>query len=237
MSVARSALLLANNGTILPTGPLKYLRLLQYETGAFPTVRLNYRWLPCFHCANPKCVTAANDGSIIKEPKYGAVLIDPNMATSPSLKTAAQACPYGCIAFDSDSPNSTAGKCTMCIDRVEMGLMPICVLSCSQRALDFDTMDNLKKKYGTSSDLQDLPPSSVTQPAVIFKAKPAKKTLVSYDSNAALTLMATRDPLPALYSNPSVVTTIPAGTVGRNKLNLNPANSAEFMTAYLDDEG
>ena len=38
----------------------------------------------------------------------------------------------------------------MCVDRLEKGLSPICVLSCSMRALEFGPIEELKKKYGNS---------------------------------------------------------------------------------------
>jgi len=40
----------------LPPGPLKYLRIYQYEKGSFPDVRLHTQWVPCYHCEKPACV-------------------------------------------------------------------------------------------------------------------------------------------------------------------------------------
>ena len=120
----------------IPPGQIRLLRLYQWETGSFPNVRIHTLFAPCYHCENPVCVAAAN-GAMFKEPKYGAVLIDPAKATSSDLNAAWEACPYGAISFDSDAPSATAYKCDMCIDRLEMGLFPSCVLVCPQRALDF----------------------------------------------------------------------------------------------------
>ncbi len=39
----------------------------------------------------------------------------------------------------------------MCLDRLEKGLNPICVLSCSLRALDFGPVDELRKKWGNQA--------------------------------------------------------------------------------------
>jgi len=39
-------------------------------------------------------------------------------------------------------------KCTMCIDRLEQGLKPICVLSCSMRALEFGPLEEITSRYG-----------------------------------------------------------------------------------------
>jgi anaerobic dimethyl sulfoxide reductase subunit B (iron-sulfur subunit) len=50
----------------------------------------------------------------------------------------------------------------MCIDRLEAGEMPICVLACSARALDFGPLSEMQERYGKSRDLEDLPNSKIT---------------------------------------------------------------------------
>ena len=219
----------------LPPGQIRLLRFYQWETGSFPNVRMHSLFAPCYHCLNPVCVDVA-DGALIKEGKYGAVLIDPDKATSGSLKDAWDACPYGAISFDSDAPNSKAYKCDMCVDRLEMGKLPACVMVCPVRALDFGVLTDLQKKYGSSMDLDGMPSSAVATPAVIFKPMNAKKVLVPYDANEALGLLAKRDPLPPLFSTPSDATDIPAGTISRDKLNMK-ASGDELMLRTMDDAG
>ncbi len=220
---------------MIPPGSSKWLRIFQWEKGTFPNVRVNTLFAPCYHCENPACVDAAN-GAMFKEPKYGAVLIDPAQAKSANVKAGWQACPYGAIAFDSNGPDSTASKCTMCIDRLDQGLKPVCVLSCSVRALDFDTMENLQKKYGASAALEDVPTNTALAPAVVFKSKAAKKTLVAYDAGKALQLMGQRPGgLPAVYSQVSDVTTIPSNMMNKNKLVLKPQTTEELMLRTQDD--
>ena len=150
-------------------GPVKWVRMFAWEKGSFPdTIRIHTLFAPCYHCENPVCVDAAN-GAMYKEDKYGAVLIDPDKAKSIDLRKANQACPYGAIQFDSDAMDATASKCTMCIDRLEQGMMPVCVNACPFRALDFGPLDTLLTKYGTNRDLEDVPSSATTTPSVIFK--------------------------------------------------------------------
>ncbi len=219
-------------------GPAKLLRMLEWETGAFPSTRLNFLFLTCFHCANPSCIDAAvkaGTPGIYKEPKYGAVLIDPTY--SKSLRAAAAACPYGAIVFDSDAADAVASKCDMCVARLEQNKKPACVMACNMRALDFDTMENLKAKYGSATALDGLPNSSLTTPSLVVKTKDPKKQLVPYDPAKVLALMAKRDPLPQIYSDPTQVTDLSSGLVGRSGPVIRPANSAELMKNSRSDEG
>ena len=188
----------------------------------------------CWHCENPVCVDAAN-GAMYKEEKYGAVLIDPDKATSTDLRKANEACPYGAISFESDAPNAKAFMCTMCIDKLEAGEKPVCVMGCSMRALDFDTMENLQKKYGTNRDLTDLPDSNIAMPAVIFKPRHVRKLHIPYDANKAIELWAKRDPLPPVFSSKADLE-VPPGISRHEKLNLKPKNIAELNLAVMDCE-
>jgi anaerobic dimethyl sulfoxide reductase subunit B (iron-sulfur subunit) len=220
---------------LLAPGPTKWLRIYEWETGTFPTPEINTLYAPCYHCQNPVCVAAAN-GAMFKEPKYGAVLIDPAQASNPSLRAASNACPYGAIVFDSDAPNANASKCTMCVDRLEQGLKPVCVLSCPMRALDFGPLNQLAQQYGTNAQLSGMPDPSTTDPAVVFKVKDARKQIVTLSSDSVLSLMGSRNPLPAVYTDSSTVTTITPGQVGRSKLNMKATNNEDMMSATSNDD-
>jgi anaerobic dimethyl sulfoxide reductase subunit B (iron-sulfur subunit) len=220
----------------LPAGPVKWARIFEWEKGTFPNVRLHFLFAPCYHCENPVCVDAAN-GAMYKEEKYGAVLIDPDKAKSIDLRKANEACPYGAIQFDSDAMDATASKCTMCIDRLEQGMIPICVETCRERALDFGPLDDMISKYGTNRDLEDVSSSATAMPAIIFKPHVVKKQLIPYDVNKALELLAKRDPLPPVFSSPSDATEIPVGMIGRDKPVFHPKNVQEAMRTTKNDEG
>jgi len=220
----------------IDAGPVKWLRIFETESGTFPTVSENILFVPCFHCENPICIPAAA-GAMFKEPKYGAVLIDPDLASSSNMVAAANACPYGAIVFDTDSP-ANASKCTMCIDRLEQGKLPNCVEACPMRALDFGPLATLQSTYNTTlADLQGLPASSQTQPATVFKPVQPKKQLVSYDVTTALTLFGARgNGLPAVYTSASALTPASSGVVGRSTLNLKPSSTDELMAATRNDD-
>jgi anaerobic dimethyl sulfoxide reductase subunit B (iron-sulfur subunit) len=220
-----------------PPGPVKWARMFEWEKGSFPNITLNYLFAPCYHCENPVCVDAAN-GAMYKEEKYGAVLIDPDKANSIDLRKAQEACPYGAIQFDSDAMDATASKCTMCIDRLEQGLKPVCAEGCMVRALDFDTLEELQKRYGTVRDMEELPDSNLAKPAVVFRLRPPRKQLVPYDASKALDLLRQRpEGLRPVFSANSDVTDIPEGLVGRSKLVMKATNVNEQLALTQHDEG
>ncbi len=219
----------------IPAGPVKLLRVFRWEKGTFPNPDLQVLATMCYHCANPVCIPAAN-GAMMKEPKYGAVLIDPAQANSPSLRDAFDACPYGAISFDSDSSTANAYKCNMCIDRLEQGLMPVCVMSCPSRALDFGPIADLQSKYGTTlAQLEDMPDPSITHPSAVFKPAPQKIQLVPYDVPTALSLLAARGSLPPVMQDTSNVTN--TSGVATNTLIMKAANVAQAMATTKDDMG
>ncbi len=219
----------------LPPGPLKYLRIYQHEKGTFPQVRLQVHWIPCYHCEEPACVGSCPTGAIYKEESYGAVIV--NKEECIGCRECYNACPYGAPVFESDEAGVEAQKCDMCIDRLVRGEMPVCVLSCPLRALDFGPLRTLGEKYGNSRDLQDLPESSLTKPAVIFKASREKRQLFPYDAKRALELLMKRASLPEIFSSPSHVTETYKGLVGRDELRIKHDSCEDLMKSTKNDDG
>lgn len=127
-------------------GPAKPIRVYQWEKGVFPDLDVRVLPIMCFHCAQPRCMDACDHGAIYKEESHGAVLIDQDKCTGD--RNCFEACPYGTPQFLSDDPGEKMLKCDMCIDRLKQVDAPLCVLSCSLRALDFGPLDELREKYG-----------------------------------------------------------------------------------------
>lgn len=147
-------------------GPAKWMRVYQWEKGSFPDIDLRVLPIPCFHCEKPVCADACPNKAITKEDKYGAVLVDAAKCTG--QRKCWEACPYGAPQYEDDAPGTRMSKCTMCIDRLEQGLKPICVLSCSLRALEFGPLDEIKKRYSTQKEAAiGFAPCQVACPAGI----------------------------------------------------------------------
>ncbi len=223
------------NWNELPPGPLKYLRVYEYEKGSFPDLRIHMQWIPCYHCEQPVCISSCPCGAICKEEKYGAVLIDSSKCDG--CRMCYEACPYGAPVFEGDDLGVKAQKCTMCIDRLNKGEQPMCVIACPMRALDFGPLSTLLQKHGDRRDLEDLPGSSETKPAIVFKPHNQKRQLIPYDSGRALELLMRRDPLPPVFTSIADVTEIPEGIVGCNRLVIKHRTAEDLMLRTRNDEG
>ena len=220
-------------------GFVKWMRVYQWEKGTFPNVRIHVLPVMCYHCENPVCLKACPTGAIYKEEKYGAVLVDPDKCQG--TRKCWKACPYGAPQFEGDEPGLKMSKCNMCIDRLEQRLKPICVLSCSMRALEFGPLDELVSKYGNLRRLEDMPKESISSPSAIFKPADAKKQVIPWDHQRALELWQKREspdgePLPDVFRTVAYVTEAPHDIVGRNKLVLKAKNSAELKYYTTDNE-
>ena len=219
----------------LPPGPLKYLRIYEYEKGNFPNVRIHFQWIPCYHCEEPACVSNCPQDAIYKEEKYGAVLID--VEKCDGCRICYDVCPYGAPVFESDEIGVKAQKCNMCVDRLELGELPVCVLSCPTRALDFGILSSLTERYGDRSDLEDMPSCLTTKPSVVVKPHARKRQLVPYNAERVLELLMSRDPLPPIFTSPAEVTDIPEGIIGRSELVLKHESAEDLMRHTRNDEG
>jgi anaerobic dimethyl sulfoxide reductase subunit B len=220
-------------------GPVRWMRVYQWETGVFPDVRLHILPVPCYHCENPVCLRACPNGAIHKDPKYGAVLVDQEKCAG--TRKCWKACPYGSPQFEGDEPGQKMSKCNLCIDRLEQGGKPICVASCSMRALEFGPVEELMNKYGSLRKLEDMPEDSITRPAVVFKPAAPKMPVLPWDPSKALHLWQKRqptqgEPLPDIFSTESEVTRAPLDIVGRNRLVLKAKNNAELKYYTTDNE-
>lgn len=223
----------------IPPGSVRWMRIYQWEKGVYPDVRLNILPVMCYHCEDPVCIKACKNGAIYKEDKYGAVLVDTEKCTG--NRDCFKACPYGAPQFESDEPGVKMSKCTMCIDRLEQGAIPMCVASCSMRALEFGPLDELVKKYGNVRQLEDMPKDTIARPSAVFKPADPKAEVVPYDEKKALKLWQKRqpyqgEPLPDIFADESEILNAPEGVAGRSKLVLKAKNSEELKYYTTDNE-
>ncbi|MDR2862017.1 MAG: 4Fe-4S dicluster domain-containing protein [Syntrophobacterales bacterium] len=216
-------------------GPEKWMTVYEWEKGTFPDLRVHHLAFSCGHCENPVCLKSCPNNAIIKEEKYGAVLIDKQKCKG--TRRCAVACPYGAPKFASEAPGTKMSKCTLCIDRLERGEKPICVLSCPLRAFDFGPLEEMIAKYGNQRQLEEMPDPSATKPAFIVKPQDPKRQLIPYNKDAALELMKNRGDLGTVFEDVTDVTNVSPETVRRSRLKMKHASLNDLMTETQNDIG
>ena len=97
----------------------------------------------CRHCQEGPCVRVCPTNALHRE-NDDAVTIAPMQCIGCQLCMIA--CPFGIIKFD--ALNKIARKCDLCVTRTAQGLQPVCVSTCSTRALAFGELDELVHTVG-----------------------------------------------------------------------------------------
>ena len=80
------------------------------------------------------------------------------------------ACPYDAPQFGPEE-NPKMQKCDFCLEEWENGKKPICVRSCTMRALDAGILDDLRLKYGDIRKAEGASYYEKTEPAIVYKPK------------------------------------------------------------------
>jgi anaerobic dimethyl sulfoxide reductase subunit B (iron-sulfur subunit) len=107
------------------------------------------------------------------------------------------------------------------------------------RALDFGPLEDLIKKYGNLRDIEDVPKSTITKPAVVFKPHRYKEKIIPYNKNRALELLAGTDAikqLPSLYLSKDETAGAHLEIVGRNRLTMKQRSAEAAKPATQHDE-
>ena len=97
----------------------------------------------CRHCLIPPCKGIADSsvpGGIIMESNTGAVIYTDKLKKVMS-QDIIYACPYNIPRVQEET--GYMAKCTMCVDRVNNGLLPACVKTCPTGAMNFGDRDRM----------------------------------------------------------------------------------------------
>ena len=96
----------------------------------------------CRHCLDSPCQSAAYGipGAITVDKATGAVIHHKVLRTSRPGGVQDE-CPYNIPR--ADPITNIYGKCTMCLDRVQNGLLPACVKACPTGAMNFGDRDKM----------------------------------------------------------------------------------------------
>jgi formate dehydrogenase iron-sulfur subunit len=128
-----------NNPNDLTPASLTVMRFTEWdnpETG-------NLEWLirkdGCMHCEDPGCLKACPaPGAIVK---YANGIVDFISENCIGCGYCIKGCPFNVPRLN--AKDSKAYKCTLCSDRVGVGLEPACVKTCPTGAIGFGTKDDM----------------------------------------------------------------------------------------------
>jgi formate dehydrogenase iron-sulfur subunit len=96
----------------------------------------------CMHCADPGCLKACpSPGAIVK---LANGIVDINQANCIGCGYCVSACPFNIPRLS--KTDNKAYKCTMCSDRVAVGLEPSCVKTCPTGAIQFGAKTDMLAK-------------------------------------------------------------------------------------------
>jgi anaerobic dimethyl sulfoxide reductase subunit B (iron-sulfur subunit) len=159
----------------LAAGP-RFRRVLYVEGGTYPDVFAYKVNLSCNHCAEPACLPACPTGAIWKRPDNGIVDIDSTLCIG--CRRCEATCPYGAPQWDPE--DQIVKKCNLCVDELEAGRKPYCVMACMMRVLDVGPIDLLRlneyqtKAIGPNDEpvraVKNFADPELTNPSIVFVA-------------------------------------------------------------------
>ncbi len=124
----------------LPTLHAQFWNLIRFDERE---VDGGIAWLmrkdQCMHCEEPGCLAACPAPGAIVQYANGIVDVNPDQCIGCGY------CETGC-PFDVPRFHQTTGKmakCTLCVDRVSVGLEPACIKACPTGCLQFGTKDDM----------------------------------------------------------------------------------------------
>jgi anaerobic dimethyl sulfoxide reductase subunit B (iron-sulfur subunit) len=159
----------------LPPGP-RFRRVQYIEGGSYPEVYAYKVNMSCNHCAEPACLPACPTGAIYKRKKDGIVDIDSSLCIG--CRRCEATCPFGAPQYDPET--ETVKKCNMCVDEIDAGRKPYCVMACMMRVLDIGPIDQLRagtwetKAVGPGErvvrHVKHMADPELTHPSIVFVA-------------------------------------------------------------------
>jgi len=140
-----------NTYQTMPTTEWNYWNLIKFNEHQREDGTL--MWLmrkdQCMHCADPGCLRACPaDGAIVQ---YNNGIVDFNQENCIGCQYCVSGCPFNIPKLNSSTKK--VFKCTLCSDRVGVGLEPACIKACPTGCLHF----------GTKSEMTELAEARATQ--------------------------------------------------------------------------
>ncbi|MEV5954085.1 4Fe-4S dicluster domain-containing protein [Streptomyces sp. NPDC051987] len=110
-----------------------------------PDGRTELRWLMasdvCKHCTHAACLDVCPTGSLFRT-EFGTVVVQEDICNGCGY--CVPACPYGVI--DQRKDDGRVWKCTLCYDRLGVGMEPACAKACPTDSIQFGPLDELRER-------------------------------------------------------------------------------------------
>jgi formate dehydrogenase beta subunit len=131
-----------NTYQTMPDTRWNYYNLIRFNEHQFDDG--TFAWLmrkdQCMHCADPGCLRACPaDGAIVQ---YANGIVDFQQENCIGCQYCVTGCPFNIPKFNSETKK--VYKCTLCSDRVAVGLEPACIKACPTGCLHFGTKEDMK---------------------------------------------------------------------------------------------
>ena len=111
----------------------------------FSPDRKQAQWLlmsdVCKHCIQAGCLEVYPTGAIIRT-EFDTVVIQSDVCNG--CRDCLGACPFGVI--DINPVTNTAQKCTLCYDRLQVGMTPACAQACPTASIQFGPIQELRQR-------------------------------------------------------------------------------------------
>jgi formate dehydrogenase iron-sulfur subunit len=111
----------------------------------FTADRSQGRWLlmsdVCKHCVRAGCLDVCPTGAIVRT-EFDTVVIQSDVCNG--CRDCIGACPFGVI--DINPASGTAQKCTLCYDRLKVGMEPACSKACPTDSITFGPVAELRQR-------------------------------------------------------------------------------------------
>jgi formate dehydrogenase iron-sulfur subunit len=103
------------------------------------------RWLMssdvCKHCTEAACLDVCPTGALMRT-EFGTVVVQEDVCNGCGY--CIPACPFGVI--DQRRGDGRAWKCTLCYDRLGVGLEPACAKACPTESIQFGPLEELRER-------------------------------------------------------------------------------------------
>lgn len=168
---------------------------IDVPSGTFPDVEMAYLPVACQHCTDAPCVKVCPVGATFRRDD-GTVLVDYERCIG--CRYCMAACPYGIrvfnwgeakqpvdftvgygkdyrtdgrLVFTPDRPRGVVEKCTLCVERIDVGEQPFCVEVCPAGARVFGDLNDKESDVAQLVDdggATQLLPDLGTDPRIFY---------------------------------------------------------------------